>query len=218
MVHEVLAKLFLEASCKFKVRLFWFRTPESNAHCTAECLVISPPPTHRRLRARDHCISSTLIGGKGGAGPSSLPTTLEGPTEYVIARWMWSLRGFLHGIEWIMFQEPSFGGRLNTKPGDYGTLNAQNGLFIHWNSIWLRVRSHMTSHYTRGSVTTQLRDFGGVLGQPLDTFYWVLPIPWSRLLAHVWSGPKGHITHEIEGQWPLHSKIYHLSKQPRSSF
>ena len=27
--------------------------------------------------------SSTLIGGKGGAGPSSLHTTLEGPTEYV---------------------------------------------------------------------------------------------------------------------------------------
>ena len=34
-----------------------------------------------RLRARD--TSSTLIGGKGGAGPSSLHTTLEGPTEWV---------------------------------------------------------------------------------------------------------------------------------------
>jgi hypothetical protein len=32
------------------------------------------------------CTSSTLIGGKGGAGPSSLlHTTLEGPTEYVNA-------------------------------------------------------------------------------------------------------------------------------------
>ena len=29
----------------------------------------------------------------------------------------------------------------------------------------------MTSHYTRGSVTT-LHDFGGVLGRPLDAFYW----------------------------------------------
>ena len=37
-------------------------------------------------RARDHT-SSTLIGGKGGFGPSSLPTTLEGPTQYVNARW-----------------------------------------------------------------------------------------------------------------------------------
>ena len=39
-----------------------------------------------RLRARDHYTSSILIGGKGGAGPSSLHTTLEGPTEYVNAR------------------------------------------------------------------------------------------------------------------------------------
>ena len=39
--------------------------------------------SHTRLRARDHYTSSTLIGGKGGAGPSSLHTTLEGPTEYV---------------------------------------------------------------------------------------------------------------------------------------
>jgi hypothetical protein len=39
--------------------------------------------SHTRLRARDHYTSSILIGGKGGAGPSSLPTTLEGPTEYV---------------------------------------------------------------------------------------------------------------------------------------
>ena len=33
----------------------------------------------------------------------------------------------------------------------------------------------MTSHYTRGSVTTQ-RDFGNVLGRPLDTFFWAFTI------------------------------------------
>ena len=45
--------------------------------------------SHTRLRARDQYISSTLIGGKGGAGPSSLlHTTLEGPMEYVNARWV----------------------------------------------------------------------------------------------------------------------------------
>ena len=44
--------------------------------------------SHTRLRARDHYTSITLIGRKGGAGPSSLHTTLEGPTEYVNARWM----------------------------------------------------------------------------------------------------------------------------------
>jgi hypothetical protein len=45
--------------------------------------------SHMRLRARDHFTSSTLIGGKGGAGPSSLlHTTFEGPIEHVNARWM----------------------------------------------------------------------------------------------------------------------------------
>ena len=43
--------------------------------------------SHMRLRAHDHYTSSTLIGRKGGAGPSSLHTTLEGPREYVNARW-----------------------------------------------------------------------------------------------------------------------------------
>ena len=33
------------------------------------------------LRACDHYTSSSLIGGKGGAGPSSLHTRIEGPTE-----------------------------------------------------------------------------------------------------------------------------------------
>jgi hypothetical protein len=59
---------------------------------------------------------------------------------------------------------------------------------IHWNSVWLRARSHMAPHYTWGSVTT-LHDFGGVLGRPLDTFLGALTISWSRLLARVWSGP-----------------------------
>ena len=30
---------------------------------------------------------------------------------------------------------------------------------------------------------TTLHDFGGVLGRPLDTFFWALTISWSRLLA-----------------------------------
>ena len=44
--------------------------------------------SHTRLRACDHYTSSTLIGGKGGVGPSSLDTMLEGLTEYVNVRWM----------------------------------------------------------------------------------------------------------------------------------
>ena len=75
-----------------------------------------------RLRARDQCTSSTLIGGSGGAGPSSLHTTLEGSTECVDARWTESLRGFLRGIECTVihghldyFQKPPLGGMFITK-------------------------------------------------------------------------------------------------------
>ena len=120
-----------------------------------------------------------------------------------------SLHGFLHGIEWIMFhghldyfQKPPLGGRSNIKLGDHNTQNTHNCWFIrfyhvlgptwigiHWNSIWLRALSHMTSYYTWGIATT-LHDFEGVLGWPLDTFFWALTISWSRLLACVWSGPK----------------------------
>ena len=101
------------------------------------------PASHTRLRAHDHCTSSTLIGGKGWAGPSSLHTTLEGPTECVCvcararARWMYGLHGFLHGTEWIMFhghldyfQNPSLGGRLDTKLGDHDIPNAHNHWFV----------------------------------------------------------------------------------------
>ena len=106
---------------------------------------------------------------------------------------MQSLHGYLHDIQWIMFhghlhylQKPSFGGRSNTKSGDHGTLKSHNCWIItflvfikcedpawiemHWNSIWLRARSHRTSHYTWGLVTT-LHDFGSILGQPLDTSF-----------------------------------------------
>ena len=98
-------------------------------------------------------------------------------------------------------QKPPLACRPSTKLGDHGTLNAHNCWFnlfyhvwgpawieIHWNSIWLRAWSDMTSHYTWRSMT-MLHDFGGVLGQPLDTFFWALTISWSRLLARVWSGP-----------------------------
>ena len=56
--------------------------------------------SHTRLSARDQYTSSTLIGGKGGAGPSSLHTKLEGPTEYVNRKMdVKSLHGFLQ-VTW----------------------------------------------------------------------------------------------------------------------
>ena len=44
--------------------------------------------SHTRLGALDRVTSTTLIGGKGGTGPSSLHIALEGLMEYVNARWM----------------------------------------------------------------------------------------------------------------------------------
>ena len=41
---------------------------------------------------------------------------------------------------------------------------------IYWNSIWLRARIHVISHYTWGSVTI-VDDFGDDSGRPLDTFF-----------------------------------------------
>jgi hypothetical protein len=85
-------------------------------------------------------------------------------------------------VTWIIFQQPPLGGRPNTKPGDHGTPNAHilwwitfyqawgpAWIKIHWNSIWLRVRSHMASHYTRGSVTT-LHGFLKCLGTAFGHF------------------------------------------------
>ena len=123
--------------------------------------------------------------------------------------WMQDGRnGFLHGTKWIVFhghlnypQKAPLGGRPNTKLAYHGTPNAHTRWFIllshvwgptwieiHWNCIWLRVRSHMTSQYTWGSATT-LHDFGGGLGMAFGHFFWALTIWWSRLLARVWSGP-----------------------------
>ena len=164
--------------------------------------------SHKRLRARDQYTSSTRIGGKGGAGPSSLSTTLEGPTEY-ISECKMDVKSTWHRMDhvsWslgLFFQKPPWrevGLTQNPETMALQTLTTI-GLFyfyhvwgpawieIHWNSIWLRAQSHMTSHYTWGSVTT-LHDFGGVLGRPLDTFIWALTISWSRLLARAWSDPQ----------------------------
>ena len=38
-------------------------------------------------------------------------------------------------------------------------------------------------------VVIALHHFGGVLGQPSDTFFWALTISWSQLVARVCSDP-----------------------------
>jgi hypothetical protein len=94
-------------------------------------------------------------------------------------------------VTWTIFENYLLEVGLTHNPGDHDTPNAHNCWFIlfyrvwgptwieiHWNGIWLRAQSHMTSQYTWGSVTT-LHDFGSVLGWPLDTFFWALSILWS---------------------------------------
>jgi hypothetical protein len=148
--------------------------------------------THTRLRARDHYTSSTLIGGKGGAGPSSLlHTTLEGPTGVLWRHDGWKVYVdsdmASNGSCFMMyFQKPPLevGLTWNREIMALRTLTIVDLFYlirredphehkVHWNNNWLRPRSHMTSHYAWGSVTT-LHDFGGVLGRPLDNFLWNL--------------------------------------------
>ena len=105
-------------------------------------------------------------------------------------------------VTYIIFKNHLLEVGLTQKPGDHGTRKAHSRWVIlfyhvwepawietHWNGTWLRARSHMASHYTWESVTT-LHDVGGVLGRPLDNFFWALTISWSQLLARVWSGPE----------------------------
>ena len=90
------------------------------------------------------------------------------------------------------FQKPFLGGRPTLKLGDHGIPNVHNHWFVlfdhvwgpawidmHWNSIWLRARSHMTSHCTWGSVTTLLHD----LEVSWDNL-WTLSFGLSQLHGH----------------------------------
>ena len=166
--------------------------------------------SHMRLRARDpkHCHWWKRRSG----GPSSLPSHFAwGTTNGVCIRVQDGCKdymdSFLHGIEWIMshgyldwFLETTswrWTSTQNQETMAFRTLTAVGEflsffLFYHvwghaWiefhgNSIWWRIQSHMTSHYTWGSVTA-LNDFECVLGRPLDTFFWAPTIPWSRHLG-----------------------------------
>ena len=105
--------------------------------------------SHTRLRACYHYTLSTLIGGKGGAAPSSPHIgTLEGPTEYISECKMdVNVHGFSHGMKWTVyrghsyyFQKPLVGGRPNIEPGDHGTHNAHNRWFILFLSCARRTR------------------------------------------------------------------------------
>ena len=147
-------------------------------------------PSHTRLRARDHYTSSTLIGGKGGAGTSSLHTRLEGPTYIVCAckmdvksTWIPTWHQMDH-VSWSLgfLLKTTFWRQVEHKTGrPWHSKRSQLLIYLILSCVKIRMNRnslkqhlvegpvHMTSHYTRGSVTS-LHDFAGLLGRPLNTF------------------------------------------------
>ena len=128
--------------------------------------------SHTRLIARDHYTSSTLIGGKGGASPSSLHSShytwetnrvceckMDVKSTWILT---WHHMDHVFMVTWTISLKPPLGDRPNTKPGDHGTPNSHNRLFtlfyhvwgpswisIHWNGIWWRAWSHMTIGFSQ---------------------------------------------------------------------
>ena len=148
------------------------------------------------------CTANTLIIGKGKANPSSLHTTLEGPPELskckvdVKCKWipMWYQ---MDHVSWSIGLLSNTTSHKTERPWHFeisqplmddilSCVTTPAWIRICWNNIWLRAHSCTTSHYTWGPMTT-LHGFESVLGWPLDTFL-ALIIPWSQLLACVWSG------------------------------
>ena len=72
------------------------------------------------LRARDQCTSSTPIGGKGGAGPSSLHTTLRDQQS------KWMQDGCILGLPLDTYL-----GSILRWPSDTLLRHAQNQLLLH---------------------------------------------------------------------------------------
>jgi hypothetical protein len=100
--------------CLYKeiLEIIWAGRLSVKEECS-DSVHIRATSTDRRLRARDHYTSSTLIGGKDGAGLSSLHTTLEGPTEYICECKMdvkvymdsyMAYDGSCFVVTWIIFQ------------------------------------------------------------------------------------------------------------------
>ena len=162
--------------------------------------------SHMRPRACDHYTSSTLIGGKGGGCPS----LLEGPTEYVNASgckvymdsYMTSY-GSCFMVTWTILKNHllEVGLTQNHWQNALWMLTTIGSLYfiMVWGPAWMknpveiafgwRVRSHMTSHDTRGSVTTPY-DFGGVLGRPLgshDFMITALGLCVKQCLKSIWT-------------------------------
>ena len=100
------------------------------------------------------------------------------------------------------FQKPALGGRPNTIQETMAlqTLTPVDLFYFIMceDAAWIKYieiafgwgPGHIWLHTTLEGPWPHYMILEGVLGQPLDTYFWVLTISWSWLLAHVWSGPK----------------------------
>ena len=160
-------------------------------------------------KPRDHGTSSTLIGGKGGDGPSSLlHTTLEGTNGVCECKMMDVKSAWIptwHPMDHVSLSLGLFsidhllevGLTRNHETTALWTLTTVGlfyfimcddphelkfiGIAFGWGPGHIWLHTSLESPW--------LHNFGGVLGQPLDTFFWALSILWSQLLARVWSDP-----------------------------
>jgi hypothetical protein len=139
-------------------------------------------------------IISLQARGKGGAGPSSLHTTLERPIKWVQdgCTVCMASNGSCFMVTWIVFNNHVFEVGLKQNRETMALWESQCHQFIiflscvrtpplhvmNLYSIWLRASSDLTSHYAWGPVIL-LHDFGSVLGQPLDTSFGL-----SQYLVH----------------------------------
>ena len=112
---------------------FWPRTSFINIRATS--------PT--RLRARDHCTLSTLVGGKGGVGPSSLHIVLEGHNKVsectMDIKFTWILTWQqTNNISWSfgLFSQTTARGRLDAKTKRLWRSGIANHFFIRFHHVW----------------------------------------------------------------------------------
>ena len=169
---------------------FWFSNNE---------LWISRATSHMELRAHDHYTSSTLIGGNGGACPSSLDRTLEDQRSMwmqdgckVYMDFTWHRMGSCSMVTWTIFKHRllEVGLTQNRENVAFRTLTTVDLLYFNmcedlyeWKSIEIaydRGPNHIWLHTTL--------DFGGVFGTAFEHF--LLGSHNFMAMARVWSGPK----------------------------
>ena len=174
---------------------FWFSNNE---------LWISRATSHMELRAHDHYTSSTLIGGNGGACPSSLDRTLEDQRSMwmqdgckVYMDFTWHRMGSCSMVTWTIFKHRllEVGLTQNRENVAFRTLTTVDLLYFNmcedlyeWKSIEIaydRGPNHIWLHTTLEDPWPHYMTLEVYLGRRLNTFFWALTISWPWLVCEV---------------------------------